>query len=203
MHPGALRLTDRAVRLAALDEGMHVADIGCGTGVTAAFLTGKHKLKVVGLEISGNLIDIGLKNNPGLKLIRWDCDTFPFEDNSMDAIFFECTLSIIGNTQRILSQCAKALKSGGMLIISDLFMNTEDRKYAHRTLAMLAEALSSSNFDILVQEEHTPALRTYLAELKAHNGDDFELGSFFGTCGDYTGLRLSDFTYMLIIAGKI
>ncbi len=108
MHPGGLRLTDRAVRLAALSAGMRVADIGCGTGSTAAFLTEKYGLNVVGLEISDKLISLGLKRYPGLSLIRRDCQTLCLEYNSLDAIFLECTLSLLGDAQLILEQCARA-----------------------------------------------------------------------------------------------
>ena len=108
MHPGGLRLTDRAVRLAGLTEGMHVADIGCGTGATAAFLKEKYRFSMVGLDSSDTLVAYGLKNHPGLNLIRWDGGTLPFEDGNR-TLLFECT-SIIGNTRQTLAQAAKALK---------------------------------------------------------------------------------------------
>jgi arsenite methyltransferase len=209
MHPGGLRLTNRAVRLAALKADMHVADIGCGTGVTAAFLTDKYKLTVVGLEISGALIDIGLKNNPGLHLIRWNCETFPFEDESLDAIFFECTLSVIGNIQSVLSQCAKALKAAGAIIISDVCSRQSDSekiktaKNTPPTSVMMQEMLSRSGFDVVLAEDHTPALRTFLAQLREQNGSNLDTCAFFGACGAQPGARLSDFGYSLIIARKI
>lgn len=204
MHPGGLRLTDRAVRLAGLREGMRAADIGCGTGVTAAFLAGKYKLNVVGLEISGALIDIGLKNNPGLNLIHWDCGTFPFEDNSLDAILFECTLSVIGNTPNVLAQCVKALKRTGALIISDVCArnNVKNGNNAPLTLGMLEKLLFNAGFEISINEDHTPALRTYAAELIENCGNTTDIGQFLGACCDNSGLRLSDIGYTLIIARK-
>lgn len=206
MHPGGLRLTDRAVRLAGLDAGMHVADIGCGTGVTAAFLSGKHKLNVIGLELSGALIDIGLRNNPGLKLIRWDCETISLEDDSLDAIMFECSLSVIGNTKSILAQCAKALKKSGVIIISDVCVNQGDFKGGKKmplTSATLMQQLAVSGFDVIVHEDHTAALRTYMAELKEKNGNEFDACALFGGSCNIEGIRPSDFGYMLMIARKI
>lgn len=210
MHPGGLRLTDRAARLAALREGMRVADIGCGTGATALFLTGKYKLQVVGLEISGALIDIGLKKSPGLNLIRWDCASLPFEDNSLDAILFECTLSLLGDTRHILAQCAKALKKTGAVIISDIYYKHPTRPEALRITDNLPETLAASGFDVIVREDHTAALRTYAAELRAKNDAGpnnavFDAGamdicSFLGASGDCKDARLSELGYMLTIA---
>ncbi len=204
MHPGGLRLTDRAVRLAGLQEGMRVADIGCGTGVTAAFLAGKYKLNVVGLEISGALIDVGLKNNLGLNLIRWDCGILPFEDNSLDAILFECTLSVLGNTQGILAQCAKALKRSGAVIVSDVYAKTTatNGKNTPLTAGMLEGLLSNAGFDININEDHTAALRTFAAEVVESSGATRDLGPFFGASCDLAGIRLSDLGYQLIIAKK-
>lgn len=204
LHPGGLRLTDRAVRLAALKEGMRAADIGCGTGATSAFLTDKYKLHVVGLEISETLIDIGLKNHPGLNLIRWDCRTLPFEPHSLDAIFFECTLSLLGDMRQILAQAVKALKNTGSLIISDVCVKRHAGTVDSFLLTSneLTEMLAASGFDIIVHEDHTAALRTYAAELREQTADAADAGCFFGGTCDLSGVRFSDLGYMLIIAKK-
>lgn len=203
MHPGGLRLTDRAVRLAALGAGMRVADIGCGTGTTAAFLTEKYKLNMVGLDISDTLITIGLKLWPGLNLIRWNCDALPFEDDTLDAVFFECTLSLLGDTRRLLPQCATALKKKGTVIISDVYARHKTGSAFPLTADRLNENLRASGFDIIVQEDHTAALRTYIAELREKNGNSIDACSFFGTSCDSNNVRLSNLGYMLTIARKI
>lgn len=205
MHPGGLRLTDRAARLAALTSGMRAADIGCGTGATAALLSEKYGLQVVGLEISDALIDIGLKNHPGIHLIRWDCTSLPFENESLDAAFFECTLSILGNTRRSLADCAAALKKNGTVIISDVYSkhNKKDGTASPLTQEGLLRILTSTGFDVVVHEDHMAALRTYVAELREKGGTDFDAGAFFGTACGCAGTRLSEYGYTLIIARKI
>jgi ubiquinone/menaquinone biosynthesis C-methylase UbiE len=208
MHPGGLRLTDRAVRLAGLTEGMHVADIGCGTGATAAFLKEKYRFSMVGLDSSDTLVAYGLKNHPGLNLIRWDGRTLPFEDGSLDALLFECTLSIIGNTRQTLAQAAKALKDAGIVIISDVYPKRCKRCIstgeAHPpTAAELAGTLADTGYKIVVQEDHTAALRTYAAELWEKNEGGLDVCSFFGLSCQSEGVRLSGLEYILTIARKI
>lgn len=204
MHPGGLRLTDRAVRLAGLTEGMRVADIGCGTGATAAFLKKKYRFSTVGLDSSDTLIAFGLKNHPGLNLIRWDGKSLPFEDGSLDALLFECTLSIIGNTRQTLAQAAKALKDAGAVIISDVYPKRRlSTGKAPPTAEELAGILADTGFKIIVQEDHTAALRTYAAELWEKNGGGLNVCSFLGLPCQSEGVRLSGLEYMLTIARKI
>jgi ubiquinone/menaquinone biosynthesis C-methylase UbiE len=100
---------------------MAAADIGCGAGSTAAYLTDRYGLDMVGLDISEQLVRAGLENRPGLKLIRWDCRTLPFKPSSLDAVLLECTLSVIGGIPEMLRECAQALKPAGTLILSDIF----------------------------------------------------------------------------------
>jgi ubiquinone/menaquinone biosynthesis C-methylase UbiE len=201
MHPGGLRLTDRAARLSGLEPGMLVADIGCGTGATAAFLTAKHRLTMVGLEISGALVDAGLKKYPGLRLIRWDCGQLPFEDGCLDGVIIECTLSVMGRTETILAECARALKKTGVLIISDVFLSRAAGGGALTDLKSLTGLLVNSGFDLSHSEDHTPALRTYIAQLR-EQGVNADAGDFL--CNSSLGVRprLSDLSYTLIIAKK-
>jgi SAM-dependent methyltransferase len=204
MHPGGLRLTDRAVRLAGLNAGMRAADIGCGTGTTAAYLTEKHKLDMVGLEISEKLITIGLKAWPDLNLMRWDGKALPFEDSSLDAIFFECTLSLLEDRSSVLAQAGEALKTEGAVMISDIDVKhrSDTDKSSLLTSDALLKELTALGFDIVVHEDHTAALRTYAAALWESSGGDSHNaadGLRALSCGSH---RLSELGYMLVIARK-
>ncbi len=203
MHPGGIRLTDRAVRLAGLAKGMTVADIGCGAGATAAYLAAKHELKMVGLEISESLVKTGLWQNPGLHLIRWDCRTLPFGPESLDAVLFECSLSVIGYGGSTLADCARALKPRGTLILSDLLKKSgrEDDLAAPPSPAQLESRLADAGFGIAVSEDHTPALVTYACELGERFGKTCNLGRLFGARFK-GGFKLSDYCYHLIVARK-
>jgi arsenite methyltransferase len=203
MHPGGLRLTDRAVRLAGLAESMTVADIGCGAGATAAYLADKYKFKMVGLEISEPLIRAGLRHSPGLHLIRWDCKTLPFEPESLDAVLLECSLSVIGCGGSLLADCAQALKPGSALILSDLLRKDgrADDPSAAPSPAELESRLADAGFSVAVSEDHTPALVTYACELRERFGHVSDLGRLFGARAK-GGFKLSDYCYHLIVARK-
>ncbi len=203
MHPGGLRLTDRALRLAELTNGMAVADVGCGAGATAAYLAGRYGFKMIGLDISEQLIRIGLKRSPDLRFIRWDCETLPFEPESLDAILFECALSVIGCSGKTLDECVKALKKNGTLIISDLFTKPAGAGMASGlpTPSKFEKRLEKNGFRIAVSEDHTPALVTYAAELKGRLEKTCSTGQFLSSQFG-NGFKLSDYCYYLIIARK-
>ncbi len=203
MHPGGLRLTDRAIRLAKLEKGMAVADIGCGTGSTAAYLSSKYALNMVGLELSEPLLETGLKNNPGLHLLHWDCRTLPFEPESLDAVLFECSLSVIGYAGPTLAESALALKPNGTLIISDLMAkrSSADNRGVPPTLEKIEAHLDAFGFNIIVIEDHTPALMTYAAELIKQCSQTLDACQLFGMQFD-NSFKLSDFCYTLILARK-
>jgi ubiquinone/menaquinone biosynthesis C-methylase UbiE len=208
MHPGGLRLTSRAAKLADLKSGMHVVDIGCGIGATSAHLKKKLGLNVVGLELSDELVNIGLKKYSGLKLIRWDCGQIPLEDGSIDAILAECSLSVIGNTESVLRQCHHALKASGVMIITDICMKTGNDGPPY-TQEGLLKCVQDAGFEVYLKEDHTQALRTYYAELVEHGvveaggkpGDCTFMNNHVKKGGGLT--RLTDLEYWLIIARKI
>ena len=205
MHPGGLRLTDRAVRLAGLDAGMLVADIGCGAGITSSYLTSKFGLSMIGLDISSALIEAGIERYPGLRLIRWDGETLPFEDGCLDALVIECALSVIGPTESILTECARALKKAGSLIVSEVVSRREPASGDGQLLseAGLVKLLSNAGFHVVIHEDHTPALRTYVAQLREQNGLDFNANLLLGETCLKSHLKLSDFGYVLMIAAKL
>ncbi len=203
MHPGGLRLTDRAARLAGLRKGMKAADIGCGVGSTAAYLTTRYGLIMAGVDISELLIRIGLGKNPGLNLILHDSKILPFRADSLDAVLFECSMSVMGFKAITLDECAAVLKKDGKLIISDLFSRKETESQSGLpSFSGLESRLAAAGFAVDVSEDHTPALITYGAELSEQLGCRSSAGLF--VCSRYAeGFKLSDHCYHLIIARKI
>jgi ubiquinone/menaquinone biosynthesis C-methylase UbiE len=198
MHPGGLRLTDRAVRLAGLAAGQRCADLGCGAGATCAFLSDKYRLDVIGFDPSETLINTARQAYPGLLFECRDCRTLPIENCSLNAVLMECTLSVIGSAPEVLKECARVLKPSGKLILSDITLKLTTSNDGLFTAGQLEALLRDAGFSVELSEDHTPALRTYAAELAASGGGD----TAQLLCGCLQGQRLCDLGYHLLVAAK-
>jgi arsenite methyltransferase len=205
MHPGGLRLTARAARLAGLKPGMAAADIGCGAGATAAFLEKNFGVRAVGLDASQKLIARGLRQHPGLRLMLWDGGALPFEDGTLDAAFCECTLSVIGAQESLLRDIARTLKTGGVLAVSEVCIKPNvhyDGLYTEESFARLIE---EAGFTVERREDHTDALKTFAAELNLRGGAEGLRALVCASClnlPENAAPRLRDLRYVLFIARK-
>jgi SAM-dependent methyltransferase len=122
LRPGGLELTRRAVALTGLVPGELVLDMGCGLGATIGCLAGEHSLRVIGLDISSDMLAQARNAHPGLALVRASGLFLPLADDSLDAVFVECVLSLFARPGRALAQIRRALRPGGWLVVSDLYL---------------------------------------------------------------------------------
>lgn len=206
MHPGGLRLSDRAFRLSGLKQGMTAADLGCGAGATAAYLGRTYRLQMTGLDASSALIGRGKQLYPGLNLICHDCRDLPFSDASLDAVFMECSLSVLGRREPVLSAVYRVLRPDGLLILSDLCARAEGKADGVLPTAdSLKSEIENAGFRVNILEDHTDALKTYAAELAGRLGGFAQLSECLcgGNCPAVSPPRLRDLGYALLIAEKL
>lgn len=130
LRPGGLALTRRALelaaRLAGLPQGARVADVGCGPGETVALLR-ERGLTAVGLDLSASLLAEARGRDGAMPLIRADAGAdaeigLPLRTASLDGAFCECVLSVLPGRQAVLAELARALRPGGVLVWSDLYV---------------------------------------------------------------------------------
>jgi SAM-dependent methyltransferase len=120
LRPGGLELTARAIAFAHLGADATVLDLGCGAGDSVRYL------RTLGINAIG--IDREDRGDEGLTLgvdpdehIVANAEELPFPDNSVHGVLAECSLSLMGNHERVLAECARVLKDEGRLMISDLY----------------------------------------------------------------------------------
>jgi cyclopropane fatty-acyl-phospholipid synthase-like methyltransferase len=133
MRPGGLKITERALSHCNLQPGMHVLDLGCGSGVTLRHVTAKYGLIGFGVDASGELLSRAGRAHPHVGLARARSESLPIASESMDIVLSECTLSIF-ETDIAVSECARVLKNGGYFVVSDLFARDESGVEALRRL---------------------------------------------------------------------
>jgi arsenite methyltransferase len=118
LRPGGLELTYRALEFCDFASGSAIFDIGCGLGATQKLLR-EYGFQTCGIDISRHQ----LLQNPtdSFSLIQANGETVPLAGNSFDGIFLECTLSVVHNPNKVLSEVRRLLKPGGLLVLTDIY----------------------------------------------------------------------------------
>lgn len=216
IRPGGFFLTKRALELTNLSKAMKVLDVGCGMGATVNYLKEEHNIQAYGIDMSQKLINIG-KEKYNIPLIKGQGESLPFKEDFFNGVFAECTLSLMGNSEKTLAEIYRVLKKEGYLIITDVnAKNTEyipELKKANvgsclRNLFDLEELISSIEnigFKILLLEDWTSLLTKLMVKIVFEYGS---MGKFWNTvacndCGDFKEkLKKCKPKYFLMICKK-
>lgn len=215
LRPGGLDLTDRAVALAALPAGAVVLDVGCGCGVTVQHLRDRYGLAALGIDPSLLLLAAARTRSPGLPLLGGRSERLPIAAGSVDAVVLECVLSLVDDLDAALSEVARVLRPGGLLVVTDLYARNPDAVEQLRRLPggsclhgsfvqqHLLDRLATGGFLLRRWEDHSAALVRLAVELVWQNGSAAGLRCAVLGSGDdeiRVATRLARPGYFLLIA---
>ena len=100
-----------------------VLDIATGTGDLAILMTNTSAEKIIGLDISAGMLEVGrnkikAKNlSDKIEMILADSENMPFEDNTFDAITVAFGVRNFENLEKGLTEILRVLKSDGIFVI--------------------------------------------------------------------------------------
>jgi len=100
-----------------------ILDIATGTGDLAINLTKTNASKIIGLDISEGMLDVGrkkvAKKNLGhtIDLVIGDSENLQFDDNTFDAITVAFGIRNFENLEKGLSEILRVLKPKGIFVI--------------------------------------------------------------------------------------
>ena len=100
-----------------------VLDIATGTGDLAILMTATSAEKIIGLDISAGMLDVGRKKIEAKKLsdkiemILADSENMPFEDNTFDAITVAFGVRNFETLEKGLAEILRVLKPNGIFVI--------------------------------------------------------------------------------------
>lgn len=183
LRPGGLELTDRAMELCRFHPGAELLDVGCGSGVTVGHLRDRHGCRARGVDISARLIAEGRERDPALQLMQAPAEALPMADETLDGIFCECVLSLLEEPVRALREFHRALRPGGRLVLSDLYLrrvspeareeNNEQRQRSGiATSQEVQRWLREAGFDgFVLWEDHTRKLTELAARVMLAHGN--------------------------------
>ncbi len=113
----------KVVKVIAKNNPRQILDIATGTGDFAIMLAKLNPEKVIGLDISQGMLDMGIEKIKNKKLdglidmIQGDSENMPFEDNSFDAITVGFGVRNFENLDKGLQEIKRVLKPNGVLAI--------------------------------------------------------------------------------------
>jgi arsenite methyltransferase len=129
---GALGVANH-LRHAAIEPGETVLDLGCGAGIDsilAAQRTGPAG-RVLALDFLPEMLErtAAAAAEAGLAIVEpleGDIEAIPLPDASVDHVISNGVINLVPRKARVLAECARVLRPGGRLTVSDLTVDEEE-----------------------------------------------------------------------------
>jgi SAM-dependent methyltransferase len=218
IRPGGLALTDHALAFCALPVRARVLDVGCGPASSVGHLIAQHGLAATGLDPSALLLRVGRCRDETLPLVQSSGERMPIAHARFDAVLTECSLSVMKDRERALSEFWRVLRPGGYLILADIYARNPDGIDALRRLPIdsclcgavtqieVVERVEAHGFTVRLWEDHTDALRVFAARLIWSHGSIQQFWCRAASQADASDIQMaitrSKPGYYLLIAQK-
>jgi ubiquinone/menaquinone biosynthesis C-methylase UbiE len=136
-------MTEQVALASRLDNEMMVADLGCGIGGPACYLSKKYGCTLFGISLAEKQIhqatELALLN--GLKNRAFftvgDYASTPYENDSMDVVYAIESSCYAVNKLDFLREAWRILKPGGKMVVLDFFWTGNEKTREHRELMTL------------------------------------------------------------------
>lgn len=101
----------------------NILDIATGTGDLAILMAKTNAKKIIGLDISAGMLEVGKKKiidknlSSTIEMVLADSENIPFEDNFFDAITVAFGIRNFENLEKGLTEILRVLKPNGIFVI--------------------------------------------------------------------------------------
>ncbi len=113
----------KVVKLVGENKPQQILDIATGTGDLALMMADLNPTKIVGLDISEGMLEVGKQKvakanlSDKIEMIVGDSENIPFEDNTFDAITVSFGVRNFENLDKGLTEIFRVLKPGGKFVV--------------------------------------------------------------------------------------
>ena len=113
----------KLVRLLSPSKPLSILDVACGTGDLALSLARLRPHRIVGIDISEKMLEIGRQKisrkgqEPVIRLQQGDAEHIPFPDNTFDAVTVAFGVRNFDDLGLGLSEMRRVLRPGGCMLI--------------------------------------------------------------------------------------
>ncbi len=219
MHPGGLDLTRRMLAKCNLRPEAIILDVGCGSGATTNYLFQAGLPFTFGVDSSIPRIRSAKTRPHPSSLTCASAVSLPFSSGSIDTLISECSLSLMPDFAGVLREFYRVLMPGGILALSDLYLKEQEKTASPAKVSSLRELmfgamakdelntrLEQHGFQIISWEDHTEALKQFVAQMILSFGSIRTFGNQSEPCKDLPKIRQNacgaKLGYYLLVARK-
>jgi arsenite methyltransferase len=124
-HFGSAGAAEALAALCHIGADSYVLDVGCGAGVTPAFLASKYRCRVVGVDIRVRMIQragetaqrAGVADRIEFRVA--DVQELPFGNEVLDAVLSESVTAFPADKAKAVGEYARVTKPGGYVGLSE------------------------------------------------------------------------------------
>ncbi len=113
----------KILKMVAQQNPTNILDVATGTGDLAILLSNTKAEKIIGLDISAGMLEVGKQKiehknlSHKIDMVLGDSEKIPFDDNSFDAITVAFGIRNFENLELGLSEILRVLKPNGLFVI--------------------------------------------------------------------------------------
>ncbi|MGG7036218.1 MAG: ubiquinone/menaquinone biosynthesis methyltransferase, partial [Flavobacterium sp.] len=113
----------KVVQLVAATNPENILDIATGTGDLAILMASTSAKKIIGLDLSAGMLEVGRKKineknlTDKIELVLGDSENIPFPDNHFDAITVSFGIRNFETLEKGLAEIYRVLKPNGIFVI--------------------------------------------------------------------------------------
>lgn len=121
----------KVVAIIGKNNPKQILDIATGTGDLAIMMAKLKPVRIIGLDISPGMLDVGkqkvVKANLSdmIEMIVGDSENMPFDDNTFDAITVSFGVRNFANLDKGLKEIKRVLKPGGTFVVLETSVPTK------------------------------------------------------------------------------
>jgi demethylmenaquinone methyltransferase/2-methoxy-6-polyprenyl-1,4-benzoquinol methylase len=113
----------KVLKIVAKSNPEIILDIATGTGDLAILMTQTNAKKIIGLDISAGMLEVGVKKiadkklSKTIEMVLGDSENIPFDDNYFDAITVAFGVRNFETLEKGLKEILRVLKPNGVFVI--------------------------------------------------------------------------------------
>jgi len=160
-----IRWRKKAVKLLAPGNPKLILDVATGTGDFAVETLKLNPDKVIGIDISEGMLEVGRKKmkdrgyDSKIELMSGDSENLPFEENKFDAVIVAFGVRNFENLEKGLAEMHRVLKPGGRMVVLEF---SKPRMFPFKQLYNFYFTFILPKIGKVISKD--PAAYTYLPE---------------------------------------